>query len=988
MRSSWLALLLGLSAGSLYAQSPDPSRSYQTVESPHFRITFTPDLSHLTGMAVERAEEAYALLSSQLANPPKGRIDILLLDDSDVTNGNARPFPSNRIVIWVKPPFADEELSHFRDWLDLVITHELAHVFHLDVSGRVGKAIRAVFGRLPLSWPVFPAVESPGWSVEGLAVEFETRGTGSARQHGAFHEMIVRTAVLEDRFDPIDRVNGNTPIWPGGQRDYIYGSLFMDFLARKHGPRAQADIVNKTKGSILPPSWTFNLVGKSAMGRAFTTEYDAWLNSLRTTYTALRDSLQKHGITQSERITTAGRYALHPRVSPDGKQFVYTEDNGKESTHTVVRDVTTGAVSWRVRRNGLASSDWLPDGSLLTSQYELQNRYSLRNDLYQQNRGGQRRLTSNARIEEPDANVAGTRVIAVELGKGSTRLVLLDRDGNQVKPIGEFTYGVGWASPRWSPDGNRIAAVRWQQGGEHDLVVIDTTGSILQQATRDEAVDGTPTWSPDGRYVLFWSDRTGIPNLFAFDTQGSSILQVTNVLTGAFQPDVTQDSRFIYFSRYYADGYHIERMPYDPSAWREPGATRLPSQARPRAALDSAADLHVTATPSAARKYSAFKTLRPHFWIPFLTETGNAGSFTGAQTFGYDLLGRHEYDVYYAHDFDNNRNVGLLSYSWAGLGNPVFGLTLQRDWDDRGLATLRRIQGTDTTFSRIEVVEREDVGQLLATFARPRIRSSLSFTVGLEAVNRKLFVNDTPNVRFTDPTDRMYGAVSRLGYANYRRPALSISREDGISLSVSGRIRIEPDTVLIDRGYRELTTWNTAYKSVPLPGFSHHVLAARVSGLLRDGSGGSPASVGGVPGGAFDLGLDIASLGTGGGLLPVRGFDSGDRRGTQAWTASVEYRIPFLLVGRGYKLWPVFLDRMYLTAFADAGNASCNDITTGQFGFCTRQGTEPLASVGGELGANIALLTFFAAEVRLGLAQPISGPRNALYSYIAFGSAF
>src|SRR5687768_5812931 len=131
VRATAFGLIALMAAGSANAQQPDPSASYRTVESAHFRITFTPDLSHLATPAVERAEDAYALLSRQLTQPPKGRIDILLSDNSDVTNGYATPFPSNRIVIWVKPPVAETDLSHFRDWLDLVIQHELAHTFHL-----------------------------------------------------------------------------------------------------------------------------------------------------------------------------------------------------------------------------------------------------------------------------------------------------------------------------------------------------------------------------------------------------------------------------------------------------------------------------------------------------------------------------------------------------------------------------------------------------------------------------------------------------------------------------------------------------------------------------------------------------------------------------------------------------------------------------------------------------------------------------------------
>ena len=81
------------------------------------------------------------LLVRQLTKPPKGRIDLLLSDNADVTNGFALTHPSNRINIWVKPPVTDLDLQQFRDWFDLVITHELAHVFHLDASGKAGRAL-------------------------------------------------------------------------------------------------------------------------------------------------------------------------------------------------------------------------------------------------------------------------------------------------------------------------------------------------------------------------------------------------------------------------------------------------------------------------------------------------------------------------------------------------------------------------------------------------------------------------------------------------------------------------------------------------------------------------------------------------------------------------------------------------------------------------------------------------------------------------------
>ena len=985
-----LLLLTCLLASPAMAQQPDPSASYRTITTEHFRVTYTQQLAHLAQPAAERAEEAYAVLRRELTDPPKGRIDLLLSDESDAANGYATPFFSNRVVIFVKPPIEDIELQYFNEWFDLVITHELAHIFHLDSTGSVGRVLRTIFGRLPLAWPFFPVIGMPGWNIEGLAVEMESRGTGFGRQHGSYHEMVVRTAILEGAFDPIDRVSGNTPIWPGGQRDYIYGSLFNDFVARKYGARAQHEITRKTAGSVLPPVIAANHIGKRALGTSFTDAYEAWEAELQQRYQPLRDSLVRLGLTPSERLTAEGRYALYPRVSPTGSRLSYAEEIGRDVTMTRVIELPSGRTLWRERRNGRAPAPFADDNTLLTSQYEFADPYALRSDLYVFRDGEQTRLTRAARIEEPDLDRSRGRIVAIELGQGSNRIVQLDREGNFVRAITNNTYGVGWAQPRWSPSGDRIAVTRWQQGGRHDVVVIDTTGRVVEQLTDDAAIDAAPVWSPDGRYILFTSDRTGITNLYAYDVQSRALRQVSNVLTGVFYPEITPDGRTIYFSAYHADGYHIERMAFDPASWRAPMPAHLASAQRPRLNLDSAAAVTAQPNASAPRGYSAFKTLRPYFWVPWGSTGDIMGDFWGIATAGADLVERHSYSVGIARAFSEKRDEGYLYYTFAGAGNPLINARFERDWDELGQAFLlrRRPADPDTSArdtSLVELLEREDNAELSATFVSRRIRSSLSFTIGGELVRRRLTVADTPNVPFRDAVDLSFGPIARIGFANYRTPAFAISREDGLSLSATARWRHEvaQDTSMgPNAGYKEVTTWNTAYKSLGRATFAHHVIGLRFSALWRDGDNPPFTRIGGAPGDLFDLG--IASIGDDAGLLPVRGYDD-ERRGTKAWTASFEYRLPIVMVGRGIKLWPVFLDRLYLSAFADAGKASCPENFTSRL--CMPREADPLFSVGGELGFDFALFSFANSRARVGFGQPLTnGDSGRLY--LSFGSAF
>ena len=72
-----------------------------------------------------------------------------------------------------------------------------------------------------------------------------------------------------------------------------------------------------------------------------------------------------------------------------------------------------------------------------------------------------------------------------------------------------------WARPRFSPDGRAIAASRMLPTGELDLVVVDADGANLRALTYDRAKDVEPAWTPDGKHVVFRSDRDGVSNLYA-----------------------------------------------------------------------------------------------------------------------------------------------------------------------------------------------------------------------------------------------------------------------------------------------------------------------------------------------------------------------------------------------------------------------------------------------------------------------------------------
>ncbi|NJD18844.1 MAG: hypothetical protein FIA95_06125, partial [Gemmatimonadetes bacterium] len=141
-----MAIYLTTTPGAASAQTRvPPDEAWRTLTTEHFRVTFPERLEPLGRRAADRAEVAWGELSTMFAAPPSGRIDLVVTDHADISNGFTQVFPSNRITVYARPPVDDPGLGYFDDWMELVVTHELAHSFHLDRAGPLGRALRGAF---------------------------------------------------------------------------------------------------------------------------------------------------------------------------------------------------------------------------------------------------------------------------------------------------------------------------------------------------------------------------------------------------------------------------------------------------------------------------------------------------------------------------------------------------------------------------------------------------------------------------------------------------------------------------------------------------------------------------------------------------------------------------------------------------------------------------------------------------------------------------
>ena len=102
--------------------------------------------------------------------------------------------------------------------------------------------------------------------------------------------------------------------------------------------------------------------------------------------------------------------------------------------------------------------------------------------------------------------------------------------------------------PKWSPDGKKIVFYT-DRDGNNEIYVMDADGSNQQRLTTNESSDYAPRWSPDGKKIVFTSERDGNPEIYLMDATGSNQKRLTFNSAKDYGPCFSPDgNRIVYYS--------------------------------------------------------------------------------------------------------------------------------------------------------------------------------------------------------------------------------------------------------------------------------------------------------------------------------------------------------------------------------------------------------------------------------------------------------
>ncbi len=568
MRALFLALLVFSLPSPSHAQYFGKNKvhykdfDWNVIRTEHFEVYYYETEKTVALDAARMAERSYQKLSKVLGYRMQRLIPLILYashSDFQQTNisrgligegtGGVTEFIKRRVFL----PFTGSysELEH-------VLTHEMVHAFQVEILfGSSGSVLANTLGFSP-----------PLWFMEGMA---EYLSLGKVDVHTS---MWLRDAALQGYLVSVP-ILGRV----GDIRVYRFGQSIFDFLGGKYGDEKIGEILRAAPrvGGIDPAF-------KSVLGLSLEKFSDEWLEEVRRTYLPQIADYSKPS-RFARRITRSGEdlssLNLVPAVSPSGERVCFISDrsmysdiylaetgSGKIDAKLVEGERTGDFESLRFFNTSIS---WSPDERFIAFPAKIGAEdaiyiYSI------EKRKIVRRLTFGFdAVVSPSWAPDGKRLVFVALEGGRSNLFTCSADGSDLERLTDDRFTC--RDPQWSPDGRTIAFTtdrgpdtdfKTLRFGNYKIAILDLASRTIEVLGGMEGKNIAPQWSPDGKDIIFVSDRTGVSNLYDIQLEDGRVFRLTNILTGVtgIIPEAppfswSRDGKVLVFSAFSRGGWDL-----------------------------------------------------------------------------------------------------------------------------------------------------------------------------------------------------------------------------------------------------------------------------------------------------------------------------------------------------------------------------------------------------------------------------------------------
>lgn len=160
-----------------------------------------------------------------------------------------------------------------------------------------------------------------------------------------------------------------------------------------------------------------------------------------------------------------------------------------------------------------------------------------------------------------ERGVSSTQIAFVCFSGKKKEICTMDMDGGNPR---QLTHDKSIAlSPAWSPDGHQIAFTSYRVGGNPEVFTV-RAGGAATQITANQTVNLSPTWNPGGQLTVA-SALSGDTELYLMSLKGKILRRLTSSFGIDVNPSWSPDGRFVAFASERAGRLHLFRANADGS---------------------------------------------------------------------------------------------------------------------------------------------------------------------------------------------------------------------------------------------------------------------------------------------------------------------------------------------------------------------------------------------------------------------------------------
>ncbi len=606
---------------------------WKVISGKHLDVYFYPEEEEVARLALSYGEESYEVLERRFQHHPFRRIPLIVYAaDHDFEQTNLFPgfIPEGVLGFTeylkrrVALPFRGD-YEQFRSTL----RHELVHAFQLSKLAEVSSQNPRLRGTSP---------QQVHWWSEGLAEYWSSEQTPE-------DDMYIRDLVLSGNIPTIQEFTRSYTFfsYPLGAElhKYLSARFGEEYIAQMYETYFRYDSFDDALARILSVDLDkLSLEFRYALEQRYFPAY----GSQPPLAVASRPLITKGGANYKP-VVYAPRDSSAPRLlfmSPrNGYTSLYQAplERGESDVEVIVKGERSAEFeSFHAFESGF---DVSPDGVIVLGSKFQERDALLLWDSEAEKVVGRYQWPDLVGIRSPSFDPAGRRVVFEGLSTaGLSDLFIIDFDTQLLRRVTSDRYRD--SDPDWSPDGKSVvfASDRTSTGssGHTNLFLLDVATDSIRHLTNGAWRDQAPRWSNRGERVAFTSDRSGNHDLYIVDPAGTGH-RVTELTGGAFDVEWLPGDDGLVFAGYANRSFQIYR--YD-LAGKAPGTQiALASPADSLATTRWAWQQSDTAATTAAQAYRTLNKMSLDFAAADAVIAPGFGSSQGAQFLGSDLLGNH-----------------------------------------------------------------------------------------------------------------------------------------------------------------------------------------------------------------------------------------------------------------------------------------------------------------------------------------------------------